>query len=1190
MTIRVMSSGRGYGYLLQSVAAGDGDRDMGTPLTRYYTESGCPPGVWLGAGLASLAAGRGFALAVDDTVTEEQLARLLGEGVHPVTGDKLGLPYPRLQPPRERIAARVARLDTSLTGAQRDEAIVRIREEELAKKARTAVAGFDLTFSPPKSLSTVWGVTDAGTQALIAQAHHAAMRDTIALLEERVAATRAGHGGIAMMPVTGVIATAFDHYDSRAADPQLHTHVVVSNKVQGVDGRWRSLDSRRLHKAAVALSESYNAFLTDHTARLLGVAWVPVDRGKDRNTGWEIDGVPTALAAAFSRRTTGTSDGSLDGIEQVKNRLIAEYVAEHGRQPSARTITRLRQQATLETRPGKQLHSLAELTTEWRRRATVVLGEDATTWARHLLARGSGEARLRADDLGLEQVHDIAAVALLEVANRRATWTRWNLHAEAMRQLMGVRFATTDDRTAVLDRIVTRTEDASLRLTPDYDRPVPNDYVLKDGSNRFQSSDQLTYSAQDIVDAEQRLLHHSETADGPALSARLIARHASRKIKGVRLAPDQAAAITQIARSGLILDVLVGPAGAGKTTALRALHRAWTAGHGRNSVIGLAPSAAAAEVLGESLGVKAENTAKFLYEHGKHRWDLLAGQLVLVDEASLAGTLALDRITAHAAQVGAKVVLVGDWAQLSAVETGGAFGMLVRHRHSAPELTDVRRFVHDWEKTASLALRHGDINVLDVYQEHGRLHDGNAETMLDTLYAAWQTDRDAGLSTLMIADNGDAVAELNQRARVDLIGAGIVEAEGAALHDGTTAGVGDLVVTRRNDRRLSTGRSWVKNGDHWHVTHRHEDGSLAVRRFGKGNHPYGKALVLPAAYVREDLELGYAATVHRAQGATVDTTHALVDPEKAARELLYVALTRGREANHAYVIQPDPHEVEAHLDQPEPKTVAQQLARVLARSDADLSATETLKLEVDRHASLSMLLAEYDVLAREAQAVRWAALLDAAPFRDTVADNLFTSPYYDRLEAALARHVAAGHDPATILTALAPSTVSGEDLADSAALLATRIDRATAKLGQRRAATTRRVAGLIPIPAGPIPDDMRAALTERQTLIETAARKLLQIAIHARENWTTRVGPPPTNQRARRVWSAHAATIALYRWRYDITGPAPLGNPKDITSAQQAIEYRTASVTLLRARQIGAASESRTPHRQVVQVEYRRRL
>ena len=1163
MTIRVMSSGKGYEYLLKSVVVGDGDWEMSSPLTRYYTESGCPPGTWVGTGLMSLDDGRTPALVEGDMVTEEHLAWLLGEGIHPVTGEKLGKRFPSLQPPRERIAARVARLDPDLRGETRAEAVQRIREEEVAKKPRTAVAGFDLTFSPPKSVSAIWGVADAGTQALIAQAHHAAMRDTIALLEQRVAATRVGAGGIAQMPIVGVIATAFDHYDSRAADPQLHTHVVVSNKVQGVDGQWRTLDSRRLHKAAVALSESYNAFLTDHTARFLGVTWVPVDRGKDRNTGWEIEGVPAALIAEFSRRTTGGSDG--EGIEQVKNRLIEQYVAEHRRQPSAATIAKLRQQATLETRPEKELHSLAALTTDWRARAEVVLGEDAPTWAQHLLDRGATEARLRADDLGLEQIEDLASVVLMSVANRRATWGRFNLHAETMRQIMGVRFATTDDRLQVLDQIVAHAEAESLRLTPDYDRALPEHYVESEG-NRFQPVDQIAYSSQDILDAEQRLLAHSQQTGGPALTARLVARHTSRKMRGVRLDPDQAVAITHIARSGLTLDLLVGPAGSGKTTALRALHRAWTAAHGRDSVIGLAPSAAAAEVLGDSLGVRAENTAKFLYEHAKGRWNLEAVQLVLVDESSLAGTLALDRIAEHAAEVGAKVVLIGDWAQLSAVETGGAFGMLVRHRQSVPELTDVRRFANDWEKTASLGLRHGRTDALDEYQERGRLRDGDAEAMLDAIYEAWRSDRDEGLRTLMIAGTGEMVAQLNERARADLVEAGQVEADGLRLHDGTTAGVGDLVVTRLNDRRLSTGRAWVKNGDRWQVARRYDDGSLAVRRLGRGDKPHGKALVLPAKYVREEVELGYASTVHRAQGASVDTAHALVDPEASSRELFYVAMTRGKHRNHAYVIVPDPHEVEPHLGQPEPLTLTDRLAKVLARTDADLSATETLALEVDRHASLSTLLAEYDVLAREAQIDRWAALLDVAPFPENVADDVFTSPYYEHLESALARHEAAGHLAAVALTALAPRLTPGEDQADPAAQLADMLDQATRKLrpGKR---TRARVAGLIPAPAEPIADDMQTALTQRQALIETAARRLLHDAHEAGAAWVTKLGQSSARPEAQERWEAHAATVALYRYRYEITGPSPLGDPQSVGTPEQAVEHRIAQSALARLRQ-----------------------
>lgn len=307
--------------------------------------------------------------------------------------------------------------------------------------------------------------------------------------------------------------------------------------------------------------------------------------------------------------------------------------------------------------------------------------------------------------------------------------------------------------------------------------------------------------------------------------------------------------------------------------------------------------------------------------------------------------------------------------------------------------------------------------------------------------------------------------------------------------------------------------------------------------------------------------LGYASTVHRAQGASVDTAHALVDPEVSSRQLFYVAMTRGKHRNHAYVIVPDPHEVEPHLDQPEPMTLTDRLAKVLARSDADLSATETLTLEVDRHASLSTLLAEYDVLAREAQIDRWATLLDVAPFPENVADDVFTSPYYERLEAALARHEAAGHLAAAALTALAPRLAPGDTEHDPAAQLAAMLDQATQKLppGKR---TRARVAGLIPTPADPIADDMQTALNERQALIEAAARELLHDAREAGAAWVARLGQLSSRPEARERWEAHAATVALYRYRYEITGSSPLGDAKTVLTADQAAEYRAAQVAL----------------------------
>lgn len=266
---------------------------------------------------------------------------------------------------------------------------------------------------------------------MIAAAHHAAVRDVLDLLERRVAVTRIGTNGVARVPVPGVIAAAFDHYDSRAGDPQLHTHVVVANHVLGPDGVWRTLYGNPLHKATVALSETCDAVLMDRLHRDFGLEWTRVDRGRDRIAGLEIAGVPRALITAFSSRTTGGAEG--DGIDARKDELIASYVDRYGRQPSTRIAIKLRQQATLETRPAKAIRSLAELTMAWRAQATAVLGEDATTWARTMLAASEEPQRLRGDDLPPEVLDDIAAVTLHTEGEKRAVWGRWNLCAEAAR-------------------------------------------------------------------------------------------------------------------------------------------------------------------------------------------------------------------------------------------------------------------------------------------------------------------------------------------------------------------------------------------------------------------------------------------------------------------------------------------------------------------------------------------------------------------------------------------------------------------------------------------------------------------------------------------------------------------------------------------------------------------------------------
>ena len=380
--MRVMSAGDGYKYLLQSVAAGDGHRSLTQPLIAYYAEKGTPPGYWLGTGVHGLGT-NDQRIEPGGTVTEDHLRRLLGQGRDPLTGDPLGLPYCRHKTVEERIATRVEHLDLELSADEHTAAGERIGVEKRERGTRRTVAGYDYTFSVPKSVSALWAVADPPVQAAIVDAHHQAVADVVALMERDVAATRVGHAGVAQVATRGLIATAYDHYDSHAADPQLHTHAVISNKVQGEDGKWRSLDGRSMHQAVVAISEHYNAVLADRLTRALGVGWEQRDRGRDRNPAWEIVGVPDELIAEFSSRSAA--------IEAETDRLIDQYVTDHGHRPGKRTVLRLRQQATLSTRPDKTHYSLAELTDQWRRRADRVLGQDAETWADRLLATSSGQ-------------------------------------------------------------------------------------------------------------------------------------------------------------------------------------------------------------------------------------------------------------------------------------------------------------------------------------------------------------------------------------------------------------------------------------------------------------------------------------------------------------------------------------------------------------------------------------------------------------------------------------------------------------------------------------------------------------------------------------------------------------------------------------------------------------------------------
>ena len=1171
VSMHKMTAGKGYQYLLRSVVSGDGNRSLSTPLTRYYAEAGTPPGFWMGSGVGEFGHGE---ITAGSVVGEKQLQLLIGLGCDPITGQQLGEPYRSFSKVKERVAERIESLNPHLNDEERAALADEIEAQEQEKGSRSAVAGFDLTFSVPKSVSVIWGVADAGTQALIVDAHHEAVAQVLGLLEREVAATRAGAhgraGAVLSKPIVGVAATAYDHWDSRLGDPQLHTHVVVANKVRTLgDGKWRTLDGQPLYRSVVALSEHYNAVLADTLTRSFGFDWEMRERGTNRNPAFEIVGVGEDLVAEFSSRSRA--------IEIEKDRLIAEYERNHGRAPNTATIIKLRAQATRATRPEKHVHSLADLTADWRARTALVLGANATAWARALLARGArsdsgrlARGLLHADDVSPVAVTEVARATVGAVSQKRSVWWHWNLWAEASRQTMEWRFASVAEREAAVGVIVEEAKRISVALTPPELAYSPGVFRRSDGTSLFRPKHSVRFSSEEILAAEDRLLARGEDRNSPVVDLEVIEQVSHKEVLGHLLSDEQITTLGTIAVSGRQVDLLIGPAGAGKTTAMRALHAAWTTVHGTDSVIGLAPSAAAAAVLAEDLGVDCDNTAKWLHEHDHGRAELRKGQLVIVDEATLAGTLSLDRLTGIAADAGSKVLLVGDWAQLQSVDAGGAFTLLASAREDTPELTEVHRFTHEWEKLASIDLRHGRTKVISTYFRHERVREGLHDDMVDAAYLSWRADLQAGRSSVLVTESTEAMVDLNERARAARIEDGeTLPSREVDLHDGTRASVGDLIITRKNDRRLRTLRGgWLRNGDRWRVTDVLADGSVAAQRLGVN---VGGSVTLPAAYVAEHVDLGYAITAHRAQGMTVDTAHVVVTGS-TTRENFYVAMTRGRESNIAYVALDKPDDSHA-APSPEGATAKTILSGVLQHSGVELSAHQTIEAEQEQWSSFAQITAEYLTIAAEAQRGRWIAELTASGLSDEQVDAVIASDSFGPLAAELRRAVASGFEIAKVL----PKVVAQrglDDAEDVGAVLISRLRHVTS--GSRRAAAhqAQLIAGLVPVADGPMSDEMRTALTQRQELLEERATAQAEAAIATKAPWVRKLGDVPTDRRQRGLWMQEVRVVAAYRDLYGVESDSRVGSAGE--SDRQRVDEARARKSVRRAADI--AERARDHH------------
>ncbi len=1108
MTLHKLTAGDGYLYLVRQVAAADSTQRGRSTLADYYSAQGEAPGRWVGRGLAALSAAGGtdvsaevretiWAVAPGSIVSEDQMRALYGEGLHPNTerimnhvaghgiraqhaAGQLGRRFQVRgdQPEFIRRLASAYREFNAALGAQWNATIdagvrARIRtriarelfgeqyhrppadERELSgfiarntRAATTAVAGYDLTFSPVKSVSTLWAIAPLHVAEQIESAHDSAINDVLEWLQDTAAFTRVGANGIAQVETEGLIAAVFTHRDSRAGDPDLHTHVAISNKVSHVDEsgvrRWLALDGQPLHRVTVAASEMYNTRLEAHLIAALGVVFIDTSRGRGKRPVREIAGVSADLMTKWSSRRTAISVRSAT--------LAAQFQADHGREPTHVEIIALTQQATLETREAKhEPRSLAQQRATWRTQATQVLGRNGLQRMLADSLTGPGPAR-SAPTADERWVKARAGEIIATVSHTRSTWQRHHIHAEALRVIRAHGMA---HDVALVDRLTdTALGDAlsvaHARVT-DAEMGEPVALRRRDGASVYRRHGVELYTSRATLAAERRILLAVSRLDGRcATDADVALALADSSARDRTLNPGQVALVTEMATSRRRVSLALAPAGTGKTTAMAALSCAWRNSGGH--VLGLAPTADAAILLGEDLGAPTDTLDKYVWSTdpsattARPDWFARIGPdtLIVVDEAGKASTAGLDALIADALTRGASVRLVGDDGQLSSISAGGILRDIAEAT-DALTLSEVVRFRDPAEAAAGLALHDADLAGIAFYLDHHRIHVGTDETAADMAYQAWRTDLATGMDSVLLAPTHDVINALNARARSDRLVThpDTPDAPTVVLADGLEASVGDTIRTRRNARGIRFGRDdYVRNGYRYTITDILSDGAIEARHVRSG-----RTVTLPAEYTAEHVTLGYAATIDSAQGLTAGNrdTHGschIVGSDTMTRQHLYVALTRATDANHLYLstAEADPHRL-LSPKATHPDTAVDVLTRALARDGAQVSATtEARRAAAPAGRLQSAADMFYDAVGTAAEhhlGPRARDRLDA--IADTVLPALSTREAWPVLRRNLAVNAVAGADPRQLLVdALAQGDVA--DAEDQAAVLDHRID------------------------------------------------------------------------------------------------------------------------------------------------------
>ena len=824
-----------------------------------------------------------------------------------------------------------------------------------------SVHGFDLTFAAPKSVSLLRALTDdIGEKAMLA-AHQKGIDAAMTYLYEHAGYTRVHNpatGRKDLQRLPGLVGIAYQHETSRCGDPHLHTHVIVPNRQARADGTLVSIDSKSLHHEAKAAGVIYQAVVRHELHEAIGAEWNAVD---GHSAMAEIAGVTKSCLKAWSQRSTRLREWARNNLIVVDGELSAQQLAA----------------AQKATRPAKpESKAWAELKDEWRADARGLELDRAT----HLEARAARRAAPRL-------LTDRARLARMVARIDKPAFTRADL-VELVGALLPV--DAPGDPRALIEQIV---DIVGVRVS-----------ATRDAHHR-EGHELFTVDA--VIAEEQRIFDMIDEAD---TRARLDVRAADLH----DLSADQARVIANIADSPYLVQPLQAPAGAGKTHSLQALR---AAAHRTNKdVLVLAPTGKAVdEAMRDHAGDHGLTVAKALQLIDDNQLQIDRRTVIVVDEASMVGTPELRKLLEASTIAHAKMVLVGDAYQLSPVKArGGMFENLCDDLPWSQRLSEVWRMRNTAERDASLALRSARGNrlrkAIGWYRNHDRLHTGDPIAMAADATNAYIAARSEGKDVAILCDRWDIADAINQRLHDWFTNP---DAPSVEVARDQQVRAGDLVLTRHNDASLTVepGSHWrrgdridqVRNGNRWRVV----SVDAKNKRIAAERLTDRARAIFDGDYLREHITLGYAGTVHSAQGITVGNSNQYgvcwsILSDRASRAMAYVGMTRGRDENHLAIYPAVTNETHQHHHGAD--TGIHQTHRGTKHAAAQAFHT-ILTANDDRAATMHTVAARTD---RELLPAAVAALLDrndqrradrAQAWRQHTAQNRARDAAYQRLTA-----------------------------------------------------------------------------------------------------------------------------------------------------------------------------------------------